>query len=669
MHAWSRVCTCAETFDARSEHDTWHADDSGVLGPPCRATRESVRRAGSAEGRLLTPLRRAGDAWQDVSWDVALDGAAASLRAVAETHGARALGCLLGSPGAAVPRTAVRTAALGVHWDTPHLYGPLAERGGAAWAEACAWVVGRPCALQSDVGRAHYVLLLGANHEAEGWGPLQAGTHHGAALAHGRKTRHTRVAIADPRTPAHVEPGDVHLRLRPGTEVFLLLGMIDAILRNGWHDTQYVKDYCADVSALRDALAAWPAERCAAACGVAETDISAVALKFSRAAMAVAHRSPQALCQRDGTLVAWATLVLHALTANLLRPGGLYDARGAVDLDPVLGRLGSARAPRTAGGWPLAWLQAPFAALASDVGRPDGLRALVVVQGDPAGTLAADARAALDRLDALVALDTHPNTTTRRADWVLPVAHAWEDEATRLHDGNLCSVAHAVRAPALASPPGAARPASWVLEQLARRVGTPRTGRGAHGVAARLAARGILASEPASMETRALALFARDGVAEALAADGIWQGGDVDRARWVPGHPDGRLRLLPDPARRALAALAEPTVATEGWGRLLAAARPDGALHPADRPSHADPGVRLAPAWGFADGARVRVTSAHGHADATVTVDPGLHPEAIHLPHGYEADVAALLGPADHDPWSGAPAWCGPRCRVAAAPP
>jgi formate dehydrogenase len=604
-----------------------------------------------------------------VSWDEALDGAAAALRAARTSHGRQALGCMVGPSGGAVPRTATRAAALALRWDTPHLYGPLADRGGAAWALACAWVIGKPCALQSDVGRAHYVLLLGGNQSVEGWGPLQAGTHHGEALAHGRRTRHARIAVADPRGSGAAETGDVHLRVRPGTEAFLLLGMIDSILRNDWHDTQYVRDYCVDLDALREALAAWPVARCAAACGVPETDIAAVALKFSRAAMAVAHRSPQALCQKDGTLVAWATLVLHALTANLLRPGGLYEAQGAVDLAPVLARLDTSRAPRTAGGWPLTWLQAPAAAVAADVGSPDGLRALVVVQADPAGTLPQESRAALERLETIVALDTHASATTRRADWVLPVAHAWEEEGTRLHDGMTCSSAHAVRMPALAPPPGEARPASWVLAELARRVGAPRLGRGTHGPAARLAAGWIGTRDAEGAESQLLGFLARPGVAEALDADGVWRGGDVDRARWAPGHADGRLHLFPDPARRALAALTEPPAPADGVGRLFAAARPDSALHPADRPHAADPGVRLSPSWGISNGARVRIATSHGEVEARVTVDAGLHPEAVDVPNGYDTDVARLLGPADHDPWSGSPAWCGPRCRVTLLPP
>lgn len=222
--------------------------------------------------------------------------------------------------------------------------------------------------------------------------------------------------------------------------------------------------------------------------------------------------------------------------------------------------------------------------------------------------------------------------------------------------------------PALAPPPGEARPASWVLGELTRRVGAPRLGRGTHGPAARVAGGWIGSRDPADAESQLLGLLARPGVAEDLESDGVWRGGDVDRARWAPGHADGRLHLLPDPARRALAALTEPPAPADGWGRLFAAARPDSALHPADRPPAADPGVRLSPSWGISTGARVRIATSHGEVEARVTVDAGLHPEAVDVPNGYATDVARLLGPADHDPWSGAPAWCGPRCRVTALP-
>src|SRR5262245_59852035 len=48
--------------------------------------------------RLRQPLRRAGDSWQRVGWDEALDEAAARLAAVQAAHGADAVAVYFGNP-------------------------------------------------------------------------------------------------------------------------------------------------------------------------------------------------------------------------------------------------------------------------------------------------------------------------------------------------------------------------------------------------------------------------------------------------------------------------------------------------------------------------------------------------------------------------------------------
>ena len=72
-----------------------------------------------------------------------------------------------------------------------------------------------------------------------------------------------------------------------GTEPYLLLGMLAAIVRGGWYDAQFVKDYTKNFDRLEQALEPWTIEVVAEICGIDAPALSGVALKFSRAAMAV----------------------------------------------------------------------------------------------------------------------------------------------------------------------------------------------------------------------------------------------------------------------------------------------------------------------------------------------------------------------------------------------
>ncbi len=669
---WCRLTECGAGLQAHVEGDrivSLKVDPEHPMGRhgTCGVCEGSIGARDDAR-RILRPRRRVGDAWQEATWDEALTDIAARWKAIRARGGAGAVGVHAGAPVGLDSKGLVRTLAFALQQGTSNLYSPLPTLGGP-WVRACELVLGHPVALQSDVGRAHYVVLLGANQEAQGWGPLQSGRNLAADLAFSRRTKGTKLIAVDPRRTALAATADQHHRVLPGTELWFVLGMVRAILDNDWRDTQFTDDHCTPLAPLREALAPWTIERCAEICGVPSGDIGGVALKFSRAAMAVAHKSPQALASTHGTLTAWALLVLHALTANVMRPGGLYENRGAVDLFPVLRQLQTERAPHTRStAHPLLLLQAPEAALAQDAAATggDALRALITVQADPLRDLPGGEpiRAALRDLELLVAIDLADTATTRAAHWVLPTVHAWERADGHLHDTSILPMRLLQHTEALVAAPGEARPCADILRDLAGRIGPMWRG-GAHGAHLLAAGQLLATSDLERWEERVLSAVGPVSLADVRAAQHGSYHGEVDRAVWRVSHAHGRLDLLPTPIADALAALSAPETPAELPLRLLTSASRDAALRAFDRPADAaDPGVGLHPDAGFADGARVRVRTAFGACEAAVRLDPALRAGVVDLPAGHAADVAALI-PADVlDPLTGTAAWNGLACRV-----
>ena len=137
------------------------------------------------------------------------------------------------------------------------------------------------------------------------------------------------------------------ISIRPGSEPFFLLGMLNLIVNNGWYDKQYVGKYTLDLQTVKQLIAPYTVSRCAELCGVGDADISGITLKWVRSAMGLIHLAPGALRCEHATLGAWAWLTLHALSANALRPGGIYEAMGALDLLPLLVGLRTENAPKT----------------------------------------------------------------------------------------------------------------------------------------------------------------------------------------------------------------------------------------------------------------------------------------------------------------------------------
>ena len=100
-------------------------------------------------------------------------------------------------------------------------------------------------------------------------------------------------------------------------------------------------------------------------CGIEADKLGGVALKFSRSAMSVIHpqRTASTIGWRAGC---WAWMAIHAVTANLLRPGGLYKC-SAIDLFPVLSQMHRPGTDHQITGHPLMLMQAPATAMTDEI--------------------------------------------------------------------------------------------------------------------------------------------------------------------------------------------------------------------------------------------------------------------------------------------------------------
>lgn len=641
------------------EPDTEDPVSGGFI---CDVAKRSVG-ALTAPGRITHPLRRSGGRLVPVSWDDAISGVADALRKARSQGEARSIGLYLGEPLQRSDRGLVRSLATAAALGTPSVFSELSEGAGPRLL-AAERALGHAVPLLPDIGRAHYVLALGGEQGASGWGPLVRGRAHGEWLAHSRRTKGTKLVVAGPRATDFAKEATQHLAIRPGSEPYLLLGLLVAVVKGGWHDPQYVRDYTRSWDALVDALAPWSAERCAARCGIDAAALSGVALKFSRAAMAVAVPDASTFCSAHASLAAWAWMTLHTVTANTLRPGGLYDHEGVFDLHHALALLKTERAPRTrTGGHPLVLMQAPAAALVDEVLVPgEGqVTALLCVRGDPAGRLPGASRVdeALRALGTLVCLSTHHDETTAIADWVLPVVHPWEREDLETVGAALLPRDAARYTPALVAPAGEARHEADVLADLVAAVGAAR---GAWGWHLGLAGRQLAKADLAGWE-RNLAGWLSDADWDGIAAAGGVDTGESDRSLWRISHEDGLIELFPDGTRELLQAAGVDDASADMPLRL----RTSAARTEAPDAAHgdgADAGIGLHPDVGIADGTRVRVRTRHGSLEGVVLLDDRLRTDTVDIPREASVRATALLSADRLDPLVGSSERDGLACAV-----
>ena len=671
LNTYCRLCdgSCGLFVEADSERITGFLPDRGdpvSQGFLCDTAKASGAVLDHPE-RITRPMRRVDGRLIPASWDEAVKEIGEQLRAIRGRSGARGLGLYLGDEVQRSSYSMLRALAFGVGVGTPNIFSTFAAGAGPR-VRMAELMLGHPVVLLPDLGRAHFVLLLNGDHPRLDWGAQNPGMAHEAWIKHSRKTKGTKVVVADARRTPLAEEVDQHLPIRPGTEPFLLLGMANAIHRGDWVDAQFIRDYTVHRDRLDEALDPWTVERCAEICGIAPALLSGVALKFARSAMGAIHPGPGTFRNINGSAAAWAWMVLHTLTANTLRPGGIYDHRGIFDLHYAYAAVPSEGSPRTrVGDHPLVLLQAPGTALGDEILTPgEGqLRALITVAGDPVADLPGSPRTreALDALELLVCLARFPDETTQRAHWVLPLTHSWEQEDLHLLDASLLPALMTQRTPAVVAARGEARPAEEVLRELYAAVHPGLRGSvwGRHlGLLARYVAKTDL-----SQATRRISEWIGDVDWTQLEQPPfrIHQG-DVNRANWRVSRPDNRIDLVPDGIMDLLARVEVPQTGG-GFDRYLrTSTRVDRAPDHWHRGEVAAPTVRLHPDAGLAAGAAVRVRTPYGEANGVVELDEALRADAVDVLAGTSLDARALLGPGRGDPFTGAPEEDGLICRV-----
>jgi len=195
--------------------------------------------------RLLHPLKRTrpkGDpdpGWQRIGWDEALDLTAASLRALADRHGPESIVfSMVSASTSAIVDSAVWIQRLMRAFGSPNFCGSLELCGwGRAYATRYTYGVGMGQAgsHMPDIEHAGCILFWGYN-------PSLARLSHATATVAALK-RGARLIVVDPRRVGLAGKADVWLRVRPGTDGALALGIAAVMIERGWYDRAFVRDW------------------------------------------------------------------------------------------------------------------------------------------------------------------------------------------------------------------------------------------------------------------------------------------------------------------------------------------------------------------------------------------------------------------------------------------
>jgi anaerobic selenocysteine-containing dehydrogenase len=296
------------------------------------------------------------------------------------------------------------------------------------------------------------------------------------------------VIVADPRWTETADLADLHLPLRPGSDIALLNSMLHVLWREGLVDARFVAAHTTGWEALRAVVEAYPPERGAALTGLSPEIIVSAALGFGRARAALSLWSMGVNQSHVGTDKNAAILNLHLAAGQIGRAGagpfsltGQPNAMGGREtggLAHLLPGYRSVTDPAARAAVERAWGLAP-GSIAPRPGRAaleifEGLaagevRAVWIVCTNPAASMPDLDRVekALRQAELVVVQDAyHPTETTRFADVLLPAAQ-WPEK-----DGVMTnSERRLTYLPRLVAPPGEALPDAEILVRFAREMG------------------------------------------------------------------------------------------------------------------------------------------------------------------------------------------------------
>ncbi|NEW41863.1 molybdopterin-dependent oxidoreductase [Nocardia cyriacigeorgica] len=371
--------------------------------------------------RLTEPMirdRATGD-WSTASWDDAFDLIAERFPAVTAEHGNQSAALYLGNPNAHSVAGALYVPALIRGLGTKNLYS-------ASTADqmpkqvACGLMFGDPLAIPvPDLDRTDYLLMLGANPLESNGSICTAPDFPGRLKA--LRARGGRLVVVDPRRTRTADAADEHLFIRPGSDAYLLFGIVHTLFAE---NLVQVRVHVRGLDDVRAAAADFAPESVERRTGVPAETVVRLARELAAARAAAVYARIGTCTTEFGTVTQWLVDVINTLTGNLDSPGGAMFAAGAA--------LGIVRSkPFRTGRWtsrvrelPETMGELPVATLADEITTPGAgqVRALITVAGNPVLSAPSGARldTALAELDFMVSVDCYLNETTRHADVILP---------------------------------------------------------------------------------------------------------------------------------------------------------------------------------------------------------------------------------------------------------
>ena len=461
-------CSVGCTVIAEVQNGVWIGQEPGWDSPISRgshcakgaATREIVQ----GDRRLRYPMKMVNGQWTRIAWDKAIDEIGDKLMAIRQASGPDSV-YWLGSAkftneGAYLNRK------FAAFWGTNNSdHQARICHSTTVAGVANTWGYGAMTNSYTDIRNSKTLVFFGGN-------PAEA---HPVSLQHlleGKELNRANFIVVDPRLTRTAAHATEYVRLRNGTNIPVLWGMLWHIFKNGWEDKQFIEQRVYGMDDIRKEVEKYTPEEVERISGVPGEQLKRVAEMFAKQRPSCLIWAMGQTQYSVGTANVRASCVLLLATGNVGGPGmganifrGHTNVQGATDLgldivtlplyyglaegawkhwgrvwevdyDWLLSRFDSKQIMETPGIPSTRWFDATL--LPKDqVTQKDNVKAMFIM-GHNGNTVTRMPKAAegIEKLDLLVVADPHPTTwsvLSNKKDniYLLPACTSYESKGSR----------------------------------------------------------------------------------------------------------------------------------------------------------------------------------------------------------------------------------------------
>ncbi|MGM0367717.1 MAG: formate dehydrogenase subunit alpha [Actinomycetota bacterium] len=276
----------------------------------------------SSDKRLTSPLQKRGSNFENISWEDALDSIASQLKSIIQKHGPDSIGILSSAKctneenfllskfaRAAIGTNNIDHCARLCHAST--ITGLIPTFGSGAMTNSF-----------EDIKDAKAAIVIGSN-------TTEAHPVISYELINQAVEGNLKLIVIDPRKIPLTKYAHIHLQQRPGTDIAVLMGLMNIIYENNLHDREYIEKKTENFGNLAESFKDYTPEKVEELSGVDKDDLIEAAKVYGSAKSASIYYSMGITQHTCGTENVISIANLSMMTGNIgKRGGGVNPLRG-----------------------------------------------------------------------------------------------------------------------------------------------------------------------------------------------------------------------------------------------------------------------------------------------------------------------------------------------------